>query len=85
MNGKTALVLLSGVLSGALCACVQPPEAAAPAAPPPPPRPPLWHTSGTPVPSGPVAVILRPMLPLQAAIAAGASVATNPIKTIGAM
>jgi len=36
MNGKTAL-LLSGVLSGSLCACVQPPEAAAPAAPPPPP------------------------------------------------
>jgi hypothetical protein len=36
MNGKTAFVLLSGVLSG-LCACVQPPEAAAPAAPPPPP------------------------------------------------
>jgi hypothetical protein len=32
-----------------------------------------------------VAVILRPMLPLQAAVAAGASVATNPIKTIGAM
>ena len=38
MNGKTAFVLLSGVLSGALCACVQPPpEAAAPTAPPPPP------------------------------------------------
>src|SRR6516164_10493915 len=37
MNGKNALVLLSGVLSGSLCACVQPPEAAAPAAPPPPP------------------------------------------------
>jgi|SRR6516162_8985341 len=35
MNGKTAFVLLSGVLSGSLCACVQPPEAAAPAAPPP--------------------------------------------------
>ena len=34
MNGKTALVVLSGVLSAALCACVQPPEAAAPAAPP---------------------------------------------------
>jgi hypothetical protein len=32
-----------------------------------------------------VAVILRPMLPFQAAGAAGASVATNPIKTIGAM
>jgi hypothetical protein len=30
MNGKTAFVLLSGVLSGSLCACVQPPEAAAP-------------------------------------------------------
>ena len=38
MNGKTAFVLL-GVLSGSLCACVQPPEAAAPAAPPPPPAP----------------------------------------------
>jgi hypothetical protein len=36
MNGKTAFVLLSGVLSGSLCACAQPPEAAAPAAPPPP-------------------------------------------------
>src|ERR1700730_18371130 len=37
MNGKTTFVLLSGVLSGSLCACVQPPDAAAPAAPPPPP------------------------------------------------
>src|SRR4029077_5546896 len=37
MNGKTAFVLLSGVLSGSLCACVQPPEAHPPAAPPPPP------------------------------------------------
>jgi hypothetical protein len=37
MNGKTAFVLLSGVLSGSLCACAQPPEAAVPAAPPPPP------------------------------------------------
>jgi hypothetical protein len=37
MNGKIAFVLLSGVLSGSLCACVQPQEAAAPAAPPPPP------------------------------------------------
>lgn len=36
MNGKTAFVLLSGVLSGTLWACVQPPEAAAPAPPPPP-------------------------------------------------
>ncbi len=36
MNGKSALVLLSGLLSGSLCACVQPP-AAAPAAPTPPP------------------------------------------------
>jgi hypothetical protein len=42
-------------------------------------------TSGTPVPSGAVAVILRPVLPLQGAVAAGASVAANPIKTIGAM
>ena len=39
MNGRTAFVLLSGVLSGSLCACVQPPEAAAPAAPPPAPAP----------------------------------------------
>ena len=37
MNGKTTFALLSGVLSGSLCACAQPPEAAAPAAPPPPP------------------------------------------------
>ena len=37
MNGKTAFVLLLGVLSGSLSACVQPPEAATPAAPPPPP------------------------------------------------
>ena len=37
MKGKTAFVLLSGVLSGSLCACAQPPEAATPAAPPPPP------------------------------------------------
>ncbi len=37
MNGKTAFVLLSGVLTGSLGACVQPPDAAAPAAPPPPP------------------------------------------------
>src|SRR5438132_2697955 len=37
MNGKTAFVLLSGVLSGSLCACVQPPDAAAPAAATPPP------------------------------------------------
>jgi hypothetical protein len=37
MNGKTAFVLLLDVLSGALCACVQPPDAAAPAAPTPPP------------------------------------------------
>jgi hypothetical protein len=36
MNGKTAFVLLSGVLSGSLCACVQPPDAAAPATLPPP-------------------------------------------------
>jgi hypothetical protein len=48
---------------------------------------PLWHTrtSGTPVPSGTVAMILRPMLPLQATGAAEASVATNPTKAIGAM
>jgi hypothetical protein len=37
MNGKTAFVLLSGVLSSSLCACVQPPDVAAPAAPTPPP------------------------------------------------
>ena len=36
MNGKTVFVLLSGVLSGSLCACVPPPGAAAPAAPTPP-------------------------------------------------
>jgi outer membrane biosynthesis protein TonB len=36
MNGKTAFVLLSGVLSGSLCACVQAPDAAAPTTPPPP-------------------------------------------------
>ena len=29
MNGKTAFVLLWGVLSGSLCACMQPPDAAA--------------------------------------------------------
>jgi hypothetical protein len=34
MNGKTAFVLLSSVLSGSLCACVQPPDAAAPTPPP---------------------------------------------------
>ena len=39
MNGKTAFVLLSGVLSGSLCACAQPQEAAAPAAAAPPPPP----------------------------------------------
>ena len=39
MNGKTAFVLLSCLLPGSLCACVQPPDAAAPAAPPPPPAP----------------------------------------------
>ena len=37
MNGKTAFVLLSGVLSGSLCACMQPPDAVAPSAAPPPP------------------------------------------------
>lgn len=37
MNGKTAFVMIAGVLSGSLCACVQPPGAAAPAAPTPPP------------------------------------------------
>jgi hypothetical protein len=37
MNGKTAFVLLSGVLSSSLCACAQSPEPAAPAAPTPPP------------------------------------------------
>jgi hypothetical protein len=43
------------------------------------------RTSGMPVPSGTVAVILRPMLPLQAARAADASVAINPTKMIAAM
>ena len=37
MNRKTAFVLLSGVWSGALFACAQPPDAAAPAVPPAPP------------------------------------------------
>ena len=48
MNGKTAFVLLSGVLSGSLCACVQPPEAAAPAAPPPPAPAPAPVAEATP-------------------------------------
>src|SRR6202035_2296847 len=39
MNGKTAFVLLSGGLSGALGPCGPPPEPAAPAAPTPPPAP----------------------------------------------
>jgi hypothetical protein len=57
MNGKTVFVLLSGVLSGSLCACVQPPGAA-PAAPAPPvaaavPAPPPV-TAPAPT-SGPVA------------------------------
>jgi hypothetical protein len=48
--------------------------------------PPLTHEGQRhPVPSDAVAVILRPMPPLQAAGAAGASVTTKPIKTIGAM
>ena len=37
MNGKTASLLVSGMLSGVLFACAQPPAATAPAAPPPPP------------------------------------------------
>jgi len=36
MNGKTASLLVSGILSGVLFACAQPPAATAPAAPPPP-------------------------------------------------
>jgi hypothetical protein len=36
MNGKTVFVLLSGVLSGSLCACMQPPGAPTPASPTPP-------------------------------------------------
>ena len=62
MNGKTALVLLSGVLSGSLCACAQPQEAAAPSAspqpaeaaapaPPPPPPAPAPATVPEPTPS----------------------------------
>jgi zona occludens toxin (predicted ATPase) len=35
MNKKTVIVLLSGLLSGSLCACAQPPGAATPAAPTP--------------------------------------------------
>src|ERR1700730_16848939 len=50
MNGKTAFVLLSGVLSGSLCACVQPPDAAAPAAPPPAPPPPPPPAAPAPAP-----------------------------------
>jgi hypothetical protein len=52
MNGKTAFVLLSGVLSGSLCACAQPPEAAAPeaAAPAAPPPPPVAAPAPAPAP-----------------------------------
>ena len=55
MYGKTVFVLLSGVLSGSLCACVQPPGAAAPEAPTPPvaapaPAPPPV-TAPAPVPA----------------------------------
>jgi hypothetical protein len=49
MNGKTAFLLLSGVLSGSLCACAQPQEAAAPAAPPPPPAAPAPAPAPAPV------------------------------------
>jgi hypothetical protein len=49
MNGKTAFVLLSGVLSASLCACVQPPEAAAPTAPPPPVAAPVPAPAPAPV------------------------------------
>ena len=49
MNGKTAFVLLSGVLSGSLGACVQPPEAAAPAAPAAPTPPPVAAPAPAPV------------------------------------
>ena len=47
MSGKTVFVLLSGVLSGVLCACVQPPGAAAPAAP----TPPVTAPAPEPVPA----------------------------------
>ena len=50
MNGKTAFVLLSGVLSGSLCACAQPQEAAAPAAPAEPPPPPVAAPAPAPAP-----------------------------------
>ena len=50
MNGKTAFVLLSGVLSGSLCACAQPPEAAAPAAPAAPTPPPVAAPAPAPAP-----------------------------------
>jgi hypothetical protein len=52
MNGKTAYVLLSGVLSGSLCACVQPP-AASPAALTPPP-------AAAPAPAPPPAPVAEP-------------------------
>ena len=51
MNGKTVFVLLSGVLSGSLCACVQPPGAAAPAAPTPPVAAPASAPPPAPVPA----------------------------------
>ena len=54
MNGKTAFVLLSGVLSGSLCACVQPPDAAVPAAPTPPP-------AAAPAPAPTPAPVAEPM------------------------
>jgi hypothetical protein len=50
MNGKTAFVLLSGVLSGSLCACAQPPEAAAPAVPAAPTPPPVAAPAPAPAP-----------------------------------
>ena len=55
MNGKTAFVLLSGVLSGSLCACVQPPGAAAPAAPAPAPAP-----VAAPAPAPPPVAVAAP-------------------------
>ena len=61
MNGKTAFVLLSGVLSGSLCACVQPPDAAAPAAPPPPPPPAAAAGTGTCASPGTRAAARRPL------------------------
>jgi hypothetical protein len=48
MNGKAAFILLSGALSGSLCACVQPPDAAPAAQTPPPAAAPAPVAEPTP-------------------------------------